>query len=94
MKHRTRPRNLKLKYPVVYVEWLDAANHRGWRSKEDALETKPACNATIGFLIKEEKDQIWLAFSCSLNPDKDGFYPFSDVMVIPKVWIKKTISMK
>lgn len=48
---------------VVLVEWDDASNYPGWINIEEATNQKPLCVVTTGFLLKSNKDCIYLGFS-------------------------------
>lgn len=69
-----------MKRKAVYLEWVDAAAENGWDA-DDKVGGIDYCKA-LGFLIKEDKEQIIIAATVS---EKES----NARIAIPKVWIKK-----
>lgn len=50
-------------FPLVIVNWIDAATDNGWTDTDEAHDfTPPAC-VTVGFLVADKPDHIVLAQS-------------------------------
>ena len=72
----------KLVYPMVSIEWDDAAGLRhGWESSIEKLE--PQTVLSVGFLLKETDDHIVIA------QDVDAEGQHNGRSQIPKGMIKK-----
>jgi hypothetical protein len=63
----------------VYVEWVDAVSDGGW---EDNVKVDIHHVCTVGFLISETKDGIFLASTVSGDNSNARMH-------IPKSWITK-----
>lgn len=51
------------KYPIVLVKWNDASSDDNeWKHEED-LDDNDEIVTTVGYLIKETKNFIWIACS-------------------------------
>lgn len=67
-------------YPLVLVTWQDAETQHGWESVSDAqADTIPNC-ISVGFVIKQTRNEIVLAQTLSKN-DLNGR------ITIPRGWI-------
>ena len=77
-----------VKFKVLYVEWIDAAVNGSWTDIDCKTIGIDHCQS-IGFLIKETKQEISL---CSAVSEKQA----NAIISIPKAWIKyrKTIRLK
>ena len=78
-------------YPLVLVEWIDAASRgiRRWMTVEDVADFEEYRCVSVGWLIAESKDYIVVA--PHVSPDED-IARLSDVqgeMKIPKAAIKR-----
>ena len=50
------------KYPIVCIEWIDAATDHGWEEISDS-DFSPTIAVSVGFMIKEDDTTIVLASS-------------------------------
>lgn len=69
---------------AVYLEWDDSQSLQGWMEDRDLDEPTP--NKSIGFLIKETDDWLWITTSI----DDDGPTKI-DPLAIPKTCIRKRL---
>jgi len=78
---------MKAVYPMVIVEWVDAAHFQGWGDIENAKSVTPKQCISLGFQIPGGKDFIRLAQSVSAVGTADE--QIADILAIPKIWVKK-----
>lgn len=64
----------------MLVEWEDAAQDGGWRSRKVARKTKAEPTQSVGFIVKDGKH--YLVIAQSMNEEDVG-----DTLTIPKGWI-------
>jgi hypothetical protein len=76
------------KRDIVLVEWVDSASAHGW-NHIDAINPALKVCTSVGFLIKETKDNLIVASSLSFDPDL-----CSGDISIPKVAIIKRSRIK
>lgn len=76
---------LQLKYPVVYVEWVDAETEGGWEEEKE-IGKLPVC-ATLGFLVKETEDTIVVASTYESTHTNAR-------IKIPRAWLKSYTVLK
>lgn len=77
--------------PVVEVEWLDAASHRGWRDIEELQKADPQPHEggsfenvrTVGYLCRNDAERVVICQN--IAPDGRAAH----TMAIPKVWVKR-----
>ncbi len=69
------------------LHWYDAKSKTGWSSEKEMKELKPATCVTTGWIFEETKEYIKTFSTYSL--DEDGSIEFGEIVVIPKIWIKK-----
>ena len=75
----------KQKFKLYRVDWIDASSESGWK-KLDNIDTSHIYIHTVGWLIKETKDYLFLAQNLSSS------YSYNDIMMIPKGWkVRKRI---
>lgn len=67
---------------VVEVSWFDANGRGAWGSVEEHLEHKVAPIISIGYLLKEDKDQITIF----MNQDAEA-EDISQCIAIPRSWV-------
>ena len=78
-----------MKYPMVYVEWVDSAGMAGWHRIEhtpdyhDPLECQSA-----GFLIHKDQKSITLALQLT-NSGQVG-----ELMTIPRQCVRRMVKVK
>lgn len=70
-------------YPVILVEWIDAIAEIGWVGIDEIKPEKSICK-TIGFLIKENENELVLTNSLTQTEDQ-----FSGYFSIPQGCIKE-----
>ena len=69
---------------LAIVEWVDSAFAQGWMGK-DAIKTHVVSTCvTVGILVNENKEQITIVQSASVDKQQYG-----DGITIPKVCIKR-----
>lgn len=61
---RSKRRKPKFKYPLVWIEWDDAAVFDNWEYEEN-VEPEIGVVTTVGFLLKETEDHIVVASTYS-----------------------------
>lgn len=72
---------------TVYLEWVDSTSHSGnrWEDKERVIRHSGVSRCkTIGFVLKEDADQITIINSIDTKYDN-----VSGDMTIPKCSIRK-----
>lgn len=69
---------------ALYVEWDDSQTLTGWTEPRDMDEPTP--NKSIGWLVKETDDWLWLTTSVDLDGPT-----YVDPLAIPKVAIRKRL---
>jgi hypothetical protein len=74
-----------LKYPIVWIQWIDAATVNGWNRKESAV--LQVCES-VGFLLEEDKHSVKIAQNCS-----EGEL-YAEITVIPKAGIAKRLILE
>ena len=67
---------------AIYLEWDDSQNIQGWMEEKDLSE--PTLNRTIGWLVKETKDWVFISSSADLDGPT-----WIDPLAIPKVVIRR-----
>jgi hypothetical protein len=84
------------KRPLVLIEWHDAYSIHGWTPPEEVTAASLSPITTVGFLLHETKESVWLASSLDHSePTKTD--PLSGVagsMVIPKAMIVRRKALK
>jgi len=73
---------------IVRVEWVDSTNIVRWNTKADLTACLPKHCASVGFLLHETDDAIWIVQSDDRDSD-DEDRNFNNTMVIPKIAITK-----
>ncbi len=58
------------------IKWLDSAGKDGWQHEDELPE--PCEITTLGFLVKETDDAVWVSCSKVTNGEQ-----WAQVMVIP-----------
>lgn len=74
------------KFQLVRVRWLDSASHLGWQSHAEDHEVSTV--ESIGWLVKESKEQLTITHSFSDNRD------VMDALSIPRGCILKVMKLK
>jgi len=78
------------KYPIVYLEWVDAYGSNEWLTEEEVddihLDRNKITVWNIGWLLRKDKDVY--VISPMLNP---GRPQWTHVETIPKQWAKLEI---
>jgi len=74
-----------MKQKIYLIDWIDAAGSEGWKSSSD-LDLPIMKVQTIGFYISENEESITVALNRAVN---DGYYPYGELISIPKVCIKR-----
>jgi len=72
------------------IIWVDSNSVFGWRHVDECVCTTTICES-VGFVIDEDKGSVALAQS--RNMVGEGFYPYADIISIPKVAIKKRVRL-
>ena len=78
-----------MKYPMVYVEWLDSAFHAGWKTESERRPDSyslSTCN-TLGFLVFKSKREIHVAMQFSECGS------VGEVMAIPRSVIRRMVKV-
>ena len=78
-----------MRFPVVYVEWLDSSHKPEWHTLSETQHPSDKC-VSVGFLVDETDDWITFIQSCT-NREKDANDQADASMTIPKVAITKRI---
>lgn len=75
---------------MVYLEWADATGRAGWMDVEDqkTYDWSPMMIASIGILVREDKDSLTICHSKSEHDHINGY------ITIPKGWIKNRKTVK
>lgn len=77
-----RKTNSRGPYPIVYVEWTDAWSEDGWKEVAEVHANKATAKCeTIGYLVREEEEFIYIASTISQTQ-------VACCMVVPKNMIK------
>lgn len=75
-----------MKFPVVFVNWIDASTMHGWQDDSGVNEvadlTRKLC-LTVGFLVKENPESVVIAQSL------DGEMSPCNLVCIPRVALKR-----
>ena len=81
---------IKRKYPLVFIEWLDAESSPQWQTKDemDKWAEKIFVVTDIGWLVGENKTYVWICSQISTDMD------FGSKTKIPKSWILKKRMVK
>lgn len=69
-----------MKYKIIEVEWEDITFFKGNYEERDLKDLQIQHIKTIGYLIKEEKDYLIIAFSIETTEP----YRITDLYKIPK----------
>ena len=80
------PKNPKIKYTLIRVEWVDSAQSGGWIFKED-IPFGCKIITSVGFLIKATEKYISL--TAHISDIKGNDYQCCGVMCIPRSCIIK-----
>jgi len=79
----------------VYIEWIDAVamDDEGWKQKshvDEFMADKDNVIRQLGYILKEDKNYLLLCYAIH---DDGGDNDYSGLFKLPKVWIKKRISL-
>ena len=77
-----------MKFPIVYIRWVDPWSIDEWISIEDVEDDAPLI-CTVGFLIKSTMKSHVVALN--FNPDSDEI---SCCMIIPRDAVRKLEHVK
>lgn len=77
-----------MSYPLVEIQWDDAATSHGWEAAED-LETEAEIAVTIGFIVKETQDHIIVASTIDANGNTNGRIQIPKKMIRRRRVIRK-----
>ena len=69
------------KYPILFVEWIDAHSEYGWHEFSH-VQSEPDPQRSVGFLIRESENTISIAQS----HQEEGSL-VADVLTIPRSYI-------
>lgn len=83
----------KIKLVQVEVEWIDAHSSLDATTLSDLEEQKPFLTTSCGYLIKEDKDKIVLAFMI-FGFNIEGEPLLKHYQVIPKKMVRKITKLK
>ena len=72
---------------AIYIEWSDSQSTQDWSEERDLKEPTP--NKTIGWLIKETEDWVFISSSADLDGPT-----WIDPLAIPKVVIRRRSFVK
>lgn len=81
--------DLKIKFPLVRVLWIDAESDNSWVTHEQVNKEEVGDPVvTVGFLIRSPTKRFPMYMVAStVTQDMDDPH-FNAVMKIPKVWVK------
>ena len=79
-----KKKNNPSKPVILLIDWVDSVNSSGWKPTDECKADLLICQ-TAGFLVEETKDAICLALN---RTTRTGYYPFGELVSIPKVAIK------
>lgn len=65
---------------IVSVDWVDSAHLSGWRDEEQVQRHDVARCQTVGFLVRESDNAVYVALSRDAG---DKHTPWGDVIAIP-----------
>ena len=74
--------------PLVIVDWVDAVGRSAWFTLATVQEVVPSPVRSVGFLLREGKDDILIAASHSPGT-ANSEEVVSEVLTIPKDWVQK-----
>jgi len=81
----------KHKYPIIYVEWLDAATKDEWHSAKEAKSSRPHPCHTVGWLLGMDKDRINIAETYSIAQEDEEIFAS---LVVPRASVSKLVYIK
>ena len=79
------------KFPLIYLEWVDAFSWSEWMGLEDALMCADEEDCTVrevGWLLRETPHYLFIATAWLSNGVFSGFTK------IPKTWVRKRVVLK
>lgn len=85
--------SVQVKYPLVFVEWIDASSSHGWKTPEESTRGSIARVFQPGFLLYEDKEKIILGGAWSPCHDDDDEVEIADKHIIPQKMIKRIIKI-
>ena len=85
MKKKTKKLDIPDKFPLVYIEWIDAESACGWEDREglDKWINKDFIVNDIGWKVSENDKYVLICNQIASDGD------FGNRTRIPKAWIKK-----
>lgn len=72
----------KKTFHLYRINWTDASSNSGWKDLNE-LHIQPFQVASVGWLIKENKDFLFLAQNMA------SVHQASEIMSIPRKWIHR-----
>ena len=81
-----------MRFPVIYVEWLDSSHTPNWHDFDQTKHPVDNC-ASVGFLVDETDDWITIIQSCT-NREKEANDQADASMSIPKVAVTKRVLLQ
>lgn len=81
---------MRLKYPLVVVEWRDAKNNSDWRpvSALERSTNETVLVQSVGYLIKKDNREIILAFGICEQGEAES------TIAIPRDWCQRIKRIK
>jgi hypothetical protein len=70
----------------IEVDWVDSCSAYGWMGEAEALEARTTRCSTIGFVVREDDEEIAIAQNRTLDGRAD---PWGEVIAIAKSAILK-----
>jgi hypothetical protein len=66
---------------VIFVEWVDpsSTDDNGWTPYDEVLSARPGLCRSVGFVLKEDEDLLWILPHLELHSEKGG-----GGLVVPK----------
>jgi len=74
---------------MLYIEWVDSLGQSHWQFKSDIEERSVTKVITVGIVVHEDKEQLVIAHSQSLDTDE-----WNSAIHIPKCCITKKRILK
>lgn len=68
---------------IVEIHWKDACGRGGWGSVQEYMQHSTASVMTVGYLLKDESDQVTVCTSQGIDIDD-----VNQAISIPKAWVK------
>ena len=89
----TVPENDLQQYEIRYVEWTDSTAQTGWTSVDRIAELIVDRCVTVGFVFKEDEDQLAIvqSFTTRKKPDSNVV---DATIVIPKFAITRAWTVR